>query len=234
MSSFCIHGPECVVYDRRHNLPGLAYGSELCNGCLFRSESELRALLYDYIDLSQLIPKADGRNNEAQIFRPKPESSPPINQQAYHLRERIAFAATLAHRVLREHAGRVQVLLPVREGRAVHDALRYLHPRVEDLAGLLDPLAHWVDDERPMQVNGPQILLLLGSYHRAARRMLGLDPRTVALPGECPECGMASLRRRQDEPERVWCHRCPARLTGAEYFRAQQLIFTRQDGGGNP
>jgi hypothetical protein len=168
--------------------------------------------------------------SEAEISRPKPGSSPPIDIQVFTLRSVIAEVAQTAERELRRHLGMLHASVPVREGYGLSDAVGFLHPRVDDLARLPPVGALWgsqraADGVEVQELTGVQVLVLLGSLHRQARRVCGVDPRTVRLPGLCPTCSVPALTRSQDDLGRVWCGHCQARYTQQQYFAAQQMLF---------
>lgn len=223
---FCALGDNCSVFDPNLELPGVTYTSPLCDGCRDRARSVLNLLRYDYIDLSQLIPKSDQRNDEAAIFRPKPESSPPISMPIFNLRAELAYVVLLTEREVRrfvsdEPAYRLE---PSREGYTLDRALAYLQRAVENLAQMPATSAYWDPDEPDrLTMDGPQVILHLGAIHRRSRRACGLDARKITVPGDCPNCLATSLRRMEDDPDKVWCVNCRASFTGSEYKAAMRL-----------
>lgn len=223
--TFCVLGIQCSVFDPVEQLPGVAYAAPLCEGCRRRAESHLNLLRYDYVDLSQLVPRAE-RRAEVRIARPKPASSPPLNMGVFGLRARIAWVVLLAEQALREHVGELHAALPlpVREGYALDTAVRYLQPRVDQLAVLPATSAYWdVAGEQRVELDGAGVLAVFGVLHRSARKACGLDAAVITLPGDCPKCRASSLRRSADEPGKVWCVHCRVTLTGAEYLQHVRL-----------
>lgn len=222
--TFCILDTNCTVFDRQSRLPGLSYSSPVCQGCRDRTRAELNLLRYDYIDLSQLIPKADGRG-EAKIFRPKPESAPPVNMAVLALRGEIAYFVGLVAIVLRQHIGSPQQpALPVREGYALDRDVRWLQEHVDGLAGLGGTRHYWRANELVLEaLSGPELILEFGTLHRRARRLCGLDERTITVPGHCPDCQTPSLRRHADDPEKIWCLHCKKTMSAPEYAQAVRL-----------
>lgn len=225
--TFCVVAENCVVFDRATKLPGLSPSHSLCYGCDSSFRRELNCLRYDYVDLSQLIPKADGRNDEANIFRPKPESSPPLAMGPFHLRARIAYLVQVAERTLRDHLGdSAHSPMPCREGFALDQAIRYLSGHVEALSRLPGIWDHWADDDGgSVELSGLSVLMLFGRLHKAARVMCGLDSRTITVPGECPTCAVPSLRRVADDADRIWCVHCRATMTSDEYLKRMRMQF---------
>ncbi len=234
--SYCVLGADCSVYDSHFQAPGTTPGQSLCVSCEDSFKRVITSLKFDYIDITQLMVPRDTRTEQLHIFRPKPESSPPWNSAAVNVRDRLAWTVLMAERCLREQLGDAQAArrMPVREGFAVSEALRYLHPRVCELAALSTVLAPWDPDEaQPVPVTGVQVLGVLSSVHRQVRRMCGLDERVIAVPGFCPSCSAPSLRRHSDDPEVLWCGGCPGRLSRQEYLKHQQMIFTHPGEGSN-
>lgn len=221
--TFCVLNQNCSVFDRRMETPGLSHRNPLCEGCRNRSRRELNLLRYDYVDLSQLIARRDGVS-EAKISRPKPGSVPPVDVEVFTLRSVIAAAARSAEDGLRRHLGMVHPSAKVREGYGLSDAVAFLHPRVDDMATMPPFVGLWAS-EAPSLADGPQVLLLLGELHRRARKVCGVDPKVIRVPGVCPSCSVPALRRYEDDPGRVWCHFCNLQMSGREYLQAQRMQF---------
>lgn len=208
--TFCCLEKNCVVYDREQKISGLSYGNPLCEGCRNRCVSDLNFLRYDYVDLSQVIVPADSRN-EAVIFRPKPESSPPIDMRAYGLREDIHGLLTATEDAVRRlRTDRPRIAAGVREGFAVDAAVRYLVERVQDVA-----CVHVEFYDRMGEPVNP--LVEFGRLHRRSRALLGLADTSVGLAGECPQCSVPALRRHEPDDDKVWCGRCRTAMTRGEY-----------------
>jgi hypothetical protein len=219
MNSFCSLDANCSVFDRATKLPGIARTSEICQGCVNRSRRELGMLRYDYVDLSQLIVPADSRS-DAHIFRPKPESSPPIDLHAFTLRSQIAEAVVATEEAVRRLAGYRANCAPTREGWAVDHAVRFLSERIDSIASVRSVFYGPESD-----ADGLTMLLEFGGLHRAAQRVVGLLAPTVGLPGDCPKCAVPALRRRADVENHVWCAHCHLSMTRVDYYRACQMQF---------
>jgi len=223
MTTFCFLGENCSVFDRHSKTPGISLRNPLCEGCRNRARRELNLLRYDYVDLSQLIAKSD-RLSEAKISRPKPESSPTIDLAVFTLRSEIAESVDAAALALRHHLGSPEFCLQMREGYALSDAIHYLDPRVDDLALLPASAQVWVGEEYAW-LSGAELLVRFGALHRRSRRVCGVDPATIAVPGVCPFCAVPSLRRYDDDPERYWCAACHMNLGREQYYAAQRMQF---------
>lgn len=219
--TFCILDKECSVYDRHSKLSGITRRAFICEGCFMRGRSELNLLRYDFVDLSQHLPPADSRS-DAHIFRPKPESSPPLDMSVLALRDELVELLTDAEDAVRSWVGDRPRVGRVRDGFAVDQAVRYLSDRVDDLADVPT-----VRDPQPPgeRLTGVQALVGFGVVHRRARRCVGLLEPLVAVPGPCPECGVPALRRRGDDPSRVWCQKCHKAMTREGYYQACRMQF---------
>jgi ribosomal protein L37AE/L43A len=221
--TFCLLGENCSVFDRQNECPGISLHNPLCDGCRNRAEAELNLLRYDYVDLSQMVPKTGG-HSEVKISRPKPESSPPLDMSVITLRSQLAWVAVQAELHLRVRLGNVlSVSLPVREGFGLDSSVRYLRARVDDLALL--PAAAGPVGEDGVALSGLDLIVMVGRLHRRVRQVIGVDPRTITVPGDCPQCSTPTLRRHDDDTERVWCCRCRLSMSKAEYHRAARMQF---------
>ena len=216
--TFCILDSDCAVYDRHTEIPGIVRGSYICEGCRNRIRSDLNALRYDFIDLSQQFVPADSRQ-DANIFRPKPESSPPLDMLALGLRDDIVALLTAAEDAVRSYVGDRPRQAATRDGYAVDAAIRYLEERCEHLAAV--PAVRAADE----LLRGTDIPARLRQLHRRVRRCVGLLEPVIALPGPCPRCGVAALRRRDDGSDRVWCQQCHTAMTRDQYHAACRMVF---------
>jgi len=212
--TFCALEKHCTVYDRVQNISGLSYGNPLCEGCRNRCVSDLNFLRYDFVDLSQILVPGDARS-EAQIFRPKPESSPPIDMRAYGLREDIHSVLTATEDAVRQlRQERPRITAGVRQGYAVDQAVRYLCDRVQDIA---DTSYVWAREINGEPLHGADVLTEFGRLHGKARALLGLADLSVGLAGACPYCAVPALRRREPDDGKVWCGRCRKVMARSDY-----------------
>lgn len=223
--NYCLMDKHCVVYDANTGLCGVAHYDPLCQGCENSLVATFNQLRLDYVDLTQLLPPADARNEAGKIFRPKPESRPNMNISAFALRGEIAWTVAVVANAVRETTGtpRRQPSMPVREGFGLDCDLRYLEPRAADLAGLRDVHCWPYDSDERYVTDGPAIIVALRTLHSRARRMCGTQPKILALPGNCPFCRLATFRRHDDDENNIWCAKCRRKYTAHEYGRAVRL-----------
>ena len=221
--TFCVLGENCSVFDRHTRTSGISRNNPLCEGCRNRARRELDLLRFDYVDLSQLIAKPDG-HSDAKISRPKPESSETIDLGVFTLRSQISELARAAEEAVRIRLGMLHSSSSkVREGFALSSAVHFLYPRVDELAQT--PMVPTRFDDDLGDLDGAQVLYLIGLLHRRARRVCGVDPRTVQVPGFCPSCSVPGLRRHDDDPERYWCAVCNVQIAQQDYYAAQRMQF---------
>lgn len=222
--SFCIRDSKCRVYDPAAKVPGYVTANPLCISCQEDAAGSFNSLRYDYVDLSQLFPKIDVRNEVGKIFRPKPESSPPLNMAPFTLRGDIAFFVAVVCKAVRRACGLPpNAFGPAREGWALDVDVEFLTRRIPDLTALGPTVAFFGDTEHPETLSGPQMADRARALHLKARRMCGTEPRVIKVPGFCPYCNAMSLRRNDDNPERIWCLACRAQLSDIDYARITLL-----------
>lgn len=222
--TFCQLGRNCSVYDAVQQLAGIAHLNPLCYGCRDRARTHFNALRYDYVDLTQLLPKVDGRRQLGRIFRPKPESQPPLNSAALHLRADIVLFAGVTTRELRRVLGyKPWRSEPVREGFQLDTETSLLCSNIDEVARLPQTTAYFTDADDPLTLDGAGIFTLAGALHRKARRLCGLQPAVLQVPGFCPACSRAGLRRHDDDDSKLWCSMCGHRMAMAEHA-AQALL----------
>lgn len=224
--SFCIRDSKCSVYDSANKVPGYCPDAiALCQSCRDNAARDFNALRYDYVDLSQLVVPADGRNDAGKIFRPKPESKPPIAEAPFTLRGDIAFFVGVVARVLMvEYLGRRQHLAgPVREGYGLDVNVAMICRHMDTLASLGEVEKFYADTALPERLDGAGMCERARSLHLRARRLCGTEPAVIKVPGYCPYCQAMTLRRNDDNAERIWCQGCSAQLTDIDYARITLL-----------
>jgi hypothetical protein len=222
--TFCRMEKHCIVFDASQDLPGLAHQNPLCYACRDQAMLTILSLRLDYVDLTQMLPPADSRNDMGKIFRPKPESQAPVNEAALNLRTDIAAFAALATQNLRR-ALQLGLYRPqaTREGFQLDADVRFLAARVSELAELGEVVVHDPGTQAPYLLDGVGLIELAGTLHRKARRLCGLEPQVVQVPGFCPACNAAALRRHDDNDEKVWCQVCSHRVTLQDIVQLARL-----------
>lgn len=222
--NFCRMDGNCAVYDSPSDLPGLAHQNPLCYSCRDAAATTIRALRYDYVDLTQQLMPGDARNQVGKIFRPKPESQAPLNERALFVRDDIVLFAGAVTQALRRALGlSLYRRMPTREGFQLDADVKFLAERVSELAELEPTTSYYTDSPEPQTLDGVAMLELAGALHRKARRLCGLEPQLMQVPGYCPQCNAASLRRHDDNDEKVWCAACGYRVTLAGIVQLARL-----------
>lgn len=223
--SFCAFGEKCLVFDSALNSPGVCYSAAICEGCRNRCFGELNMLRLDYVDLTQRLPRR-AVLPEVRIARSKPQSAMPMDLQVFTLRHWIAHAVVLADGALRDTFGPPgpRWAGPVREAVALDHALRHLQARLVDVAALGEVDGYWNPSAGVTQaLSGPGMLLLFGDLHFRARRLLGIFPTTITVPGMCPQCGAAALQHFDDTPEKIHCRVCASGYSRQKYAEMVEL-----------
>jgi hypothetical protein len=225
----------------------------LCRNCLDHASRDIRALLWDWIDLEQLqIPSL------AQTLTGQPNGTAtpamPLAGAPEALQAEIAWVLTTWEEIVRDaqrlSAGtatppvapwHTTVTNPppdarVRDGAAVHRAVGILAPRVADLARLPPTAVPPTGCEDPFaDMDGVEALQQIAALHQRARSMLGRTVRDVWLPGGCMLCDAPKIdgvdgplyrsepREEGDEPP-VWCTQCGEWRTYDDYQKSILLI----------
>lgn len=196
----------------------------LCHSCEERYRRIVGLLVYDYVDLSQLIGRRS-RLPEEHLSRPKAASVPPIDLWIEALRRDIAFSLSVWEPHVREDAGLPQrATLNAREGFNVDAAVRTIAPRVDLLAAIERVYARHDGVQLPPTVrDGIEGLSRLAALHDLTRRVTGVAKTGWTLPGDCPECHVSALRR-YDGEEWVSCGACRRTWPYVEYQRWVRLV----------
>lgn len=212
MSRLCTLGGFCNGRDQHKGWPAYSHGYNLCELCAEKTLGDVAALVYDFVDLSQIVARRQG-HSDTKISRPKPESVPPIDLAVDTLRSDIERTLLLA-----EEQVRVTQRLPVRGGTAnaragynVDQAVKIILPHLDALAGT---------------ILGVEVISELQWLHRQARKLLGRIELKVALPGACPKCKVISSLSRRDGSDTVSCGSCEHRMTRDQYQKAVTLVVT--------
>lgn len=228
----------CKAYGRDvANQPALT-DDPLCDACLDCARPDIRALVYDYLDLAQLHETSLSQAISEKTAGSK-ESPMLLAGQVEELQAEILHVTTTWEGEVRSAANlttgrRLPVpawattrshplpLVRVRAGAAVQRALGILLPRLRNLS-LLPAVAvrpAGIEDD-PEDVAGWEAVHHLQSLHGRARAALGRTRRTFWIPGECWSCDARPVRgvdgplyrsepRRFEDPMEVRCDKCGA------------------------
>jgi hypothetical protein len=231
MSSHCLFDEMCFDYDSTTRMAATTFGYNLCPMCHTRSVGAVSALVFDYVDLSQMIERRQG-HSDSKIARPKPESAPPIDLVVDTLRSDIAEALESCEYVVREvRREHVASLGATRQGHRVQRAARLVSRHVEQFAGLALPAWFQIsDDDGGPPFCGVDALLMVRRLHDQARRLLGVTDLVITLPGYCERCRLSTLRRRNGS-DTVQCAACMAVQPWSEYQKRVTLTVTHTSGG---
>jgi len=219
----CALGDGCYSRQRANEGPLRAYVGEtpgLCDPCTEMIRADVRALPRDYVDLSILARTRAGRRR-AQTAGIRPAdvlSFVPLDEICESACRSIYWALTCWEQVVRDRAELSDVdYTQVRPGWAVDSCVRFIANRLDLLAAT--PLTHGFfdgPDEAIVQRDGADAIEQLRRCHRRAMAILDLTDPVTHMPGPCPQCGDAALRRRAEE-EWVYCHACRHRLPHGDY-----------------
>lgn len=216
MTDPCAAETRCRGYDRLRKQSMLT-SHGLCDPCLEVARRDLAALVFDYADLEQRIPKISGRAEHVSGTR---DPAIPIDTGIEALQRAIWLTLTTWEEILRDAAGLSVVDEAVRDGFAVQRAVRIIEPRLRLLAGLpaaaVMPLG---PDGPPSVMTGAEAILALSRLHGVARSVLGLTRLTHELAGPCPQCHLQALRR-DDGAEDIYCANCAHRGIWDDYLRS--------------
>ncbi len=209
----------------------------LCGDCIDAAGRDVRALVYDYLDLAQLHEasmsqaineKTAGSKDSPMLIAGHVEA---LQAEIVHVATTWEYEVRVAARLSDPHA-RVPVAdwhttlsrpapePKVRAGHAAQRAVGILAPRLRALS-LIGPTAvcpTGVEDD-PTDVAGWEAVHHLQRLHRRARHMLGRTRRTFWLAGDCPDCDARTvpgvdgpLYRSEPahphDPMSVCCDRC--------------------------
>lgn len=222
---YCEFLNRCAVYDSKLELPGMVGENSICSACIARGRRDVRMLRYDFVDLTQLLVPRDGRGDEG-IFRPKPESSLPLDLGVLSLRDDLVQVVGTVERRLRS-ANRCA--LPryhqaARDGYRLDQGVEYVSEHVPLLASLTDTVIEYDPPygATTSQYDGLGTLTLFRRLHRRVSLISGLVERVRTMPGDCPQCAATALRR-VDDSDVVWCASCSLRMTPAAYLEHVRL-----------
>lgn len=213
MSGHCQAGDTCRWWDRDARAPAWTEG-QLCHGCMIATRRDTRALVRDYADLAQLLPRKGAAGERISGSR---ETQTPLTLDVEAQQRAIHDLVTGWARILRQ----VEHLAPapargVRPGWAVQHSVETIDRFWGRLAGLPAMVVTPAGPDGPLEQTGAQAILAMSAMHRWAMAALGLTRLIYELPGECPECHK-ELFRRENGTETVYCAGCPASMTWDAY-----------------
>lgn len=232
---WCASGDHCHAYDHLARHPAWVPPADpLCEPCITVAGHDVRALIWDYIDLEQLqipsLSQALDPQRRGKAAPPMPLAGGPEALQA-----EMCYVATLwEHEVL--YRDRLPERITTgRAGWVLDRAVGFLAPRLGRLARIpattVFPRGR---DDDPTDMCGWEAVHHLQALHRRARSLLGRTQRTTRLPGTCAgrpgkPCAGDLYRdepRFDSDPCPVYCPVCGLTLTAGEYDQRVGLLLT--------
>lgn len=218
----CASGWTCRADHDGHG--AFVTGLPMCEPCLDGGARDLRALVYDYLDLEQLLGvKINTRGQDHRIAGTR-ELSVPYALGIDALQREIWHALTTWEEIVRDEVGLPEPAHHVRVGWAVQHAVAVLEPRVAHLVALGPVAVYLPGSTEPVDQTGVDAMLTFMALHRRSRVALGLTRRIEMLYGECSACGWAALRR-ESGSETVYCDHCHDSRTWDDYRRWLALLY---------
>lgn len=225
-------GAHCLARDE-HGHPAETE-LPLCFWCLEGAERDVRALVLDYRDLEQLLPRGASRPATGMPHTRHVDAALPIDEDVLDLQRLIWWVVTAWEEVVRDAAG----LPPVadwakrrRDGPAVVEAVRVLAPRLDVLCRV-EQAEMWgyPCSAGTTTLAGWEGVLDLADLHRRARGALGLgrDDGELIIGVACPRCEIRSKLHRTVDG--VHCQGCKVTLETAEYAGWVLEDAARQEG----
>jgi hypothetical protein len=212
-------GPRC--FGRQRANEGRFYvmpdGLSLCPWCHERVKADILALPRDYLDLT-LRARVRMRARSSEIRPASRLSYIPMDEYAEATYRCIFWTLTCWEQVVRDRSGLADVdYSGMRPGRVVDLCARVIAHRLQVLAGA-PPVWGYFDgaDQEPADRSGMDAIDDLRRLHRRAMVILDLSDPITHMPGPCPGCGRAALRRRA-ESDFVHCADCNHRIPHEDY-----------------
>ena len=234
----CLSGPACKSPAGNEPYPST---DPLCADCLDAASRDVRALVFDYLDLAQLhetslsqaiAEKTAGSKEKQMLLVGHVEE---LQAEIVHVLSTWEYEARVVARLSYPYVSAPVAdwhttishptpLAKVRPGAAVQRAVGILAPRMRLLSRLGPTLVcpTGIEDE-PVEVEGWAAVIQLAELHSRSRSLLGRTRRTLSLYGVCPKasCRAEALHRQEpqqfgDDPP-VWCDACHTQRTYAEY-----------------
>jgi hypothetical protein len=211
----CINGPRCPGWNGRHAEPT---EDPLCHACLDRAGRDIRALVYDYLDLAQLHEASLSQAPTENTSGGGHESPTLLAEHVETLQAEIAYVTALWEHALRADGrlsnprtfaplwsntvyDRINLttgstgLRRARAGALVQRAVNIITTRIERLARL-DPVTVCPTgiEDQPTAMAGWEAIEHLQQLHARARGTLGRTTRRFWIPGECWHCDAHPIR----------------------------------------
>lgn len=225
----CMSGAHCLARDE-HGDPA-DDTLPLCFWCLEAAERDVRALVLDYRDLEQLLPRGTSGRGDGMPRARRVDAALPINEDALDLQQEIWFVTDAWDAVVRDVCRLSGKPPRVRAGWSVQQSVTILAPRLDRLTQTSGTMWDYPGAlDRCSEVPGWQGVLDLAALHRRARGALGLgrDDGELIVGVACPRCEIRSkLRRTVDH---VYCGGCKSTFETAEYAGWVVQDAGRQEG----
>ena len=229
----CVAETRCYEWDARRQVAAWT-DDQLCAACLRVAQRDVHALVYDYVDLEQAIV---GVKRDTEMVSGTREQTLLIAAGIEALQRAIWLVTTTWEEIVRDVAHLSTPAARVRDGFAVQRAVETLEPRLRLLAGVgLVAVMPYGPDGPPTELTGAEGVLGMVALHAGTRSVLGITKLVNAMPGECSQCAMSTLRkddsteafalRRDNGSDTVYCANCGARWTWDEYRAYVSLTLT--------
>lgn len=223
---WCALGLGCSGAENGSQAPRRVSGGWwLCPDDRRAAERDVAALVDDYRMLSQIV----GRRTvigDVKTARPHPASTPPIDLTVDALRSMITWSTGVWEEIVRDYCSMAsRETRNARDGYNVQQSVAILAPRVDLLVSLPSTPCLPYGCEELRDMTGLAGLKSLLAIHAAATELIGLDRRTVRLPGDCTACGSVALRRDVGADD-VYCDVCG---WAAPYVDYQAFVLLNVD-----
>ncbi|GGN39572.1 hypothetical protein FHR83_006689 [Actinoplanes campanulatus] len=211
----CHNGHTCPGWNGKQAAPT---DQPFCHNCLDRASRDIRALVYDYLDLAQLHEASLSQAPDEHTTGGGHESPTLLADHVEALQAEILWVAATWEHALRarqqlsnprtytplwrttvyDHlrlTDRQPVLVKARPGAIVQRAISIITGRLDQLARL-EPITvcpTGIEDE-PTVMHGWEAIHQLQNLHTRARATLGRTTRRFWIPGECWHCDARPTR----------------------------------------
>jgi hypothetical protein len=205
----CMSGPACKTPAGTEPYPST---DPLCGYCLDAASRDVRALVYDLLDLEQLHAPAMSQAINEHTSGGSPESPMPLvalvealQSEIVHVTAMWEYELRVACRLSNPHTfaplwratvydqvnltSRDLVVQRARAGKLVQRAVNIIAPRLANLSRLPETIVcpTGVEDE-PVPMFGWEAVHQLQALHGRCRGALGRTVRKFWIPGECWTC----------------------------------------------